>query len=180
MVRVVSVVVALAAVCGLWGAQFPVVHRATAEPSKSAETSKSEDIRRLLEISNVPGMADGMVGSMLDAMEEEFRQAYPRMPADAMAVLLGEMEGALTSAKPELLQMLGTLYDREYTHEEVRALLSFYRSPLGQKLLNTTPRLAQQGTRLTDLWTQKHATHAGRTAMRKIETMGYDTGAFGK
>lgn len=146
----------------------------------AAEPSKSDDIDRLLNTIDLSATADGLVTDALDSLEKAFRRTFPRMPADAMAVLMGEMEGSLRSARPELVRMLSAMYAREYTHDEIRALLDFYRTPLGRKVLRTTPRILRQGARLTDLWTRKHARTAGRIAMRKIEDMGYDPGTFGR
>lgn len=144
----------------------------------SAGPSKSADLTRLMKIADIDKLADQMVGDLLDAMERQFRRTFPNMPPDALAVLMGEMEGSLHSARPELMRRFAALYEREYTHKEIRDLIAFYRTPLGRKLLKSTRRLTRQSSELSREWGRKHGLRASGVAMRKIESMGYDTNAF--
>jgi hypothetical protein len=41
----------------------------------------------------------------------------------------------------QLLDMAVPAYDRYYTHEEIKGLIQFYETPLGQKMISVLPKL---------------------------------------
>lgn len=149
-----------------------------ADRESVAGTSKAADVDKLMTVAKVDKLADQMVGDLLDAMEQQFRRTFPNMPPDALTVLMGEMQGSLHSARPELMQHFVALYEREYSHKEIKALIALYRTPLGKKLLRSTRRLTRRSSELSRQWGHKHGLRASGVAMRKIESMGYDTSTF--
>lgn len=50
---------------------------------------------------------------------------------------------------PQIKPQLVTLYTQKFTEQELTELLAFYRSPLGDKVLNLMPALTQQSAELT-------------------------------
>lgn len=44
----------------------------------------------------------------------------------------------------EIIELLIPLYDRHYTETELRALISFYESPAGKKMLEATPEIMKE------------------------------------
>ena len=47
------------------------------------------------------------------------------------------------------------IYHRNFTHDEIKGLLSFYGTPLGVKILSTMPTMMQEGMAAGQKWAQQ-------------------------
>ncbi len=87
----------------------------------------------------------------------------PRLDAAAKQVKLAELEKVIPRvsaaihsvfADPtlmeEMLDAMVPLYANTYTLEEVRQMNAFYQSPVGQKMLATTPKLMGEGMAISN------------------------------
>jgi uncharacterized protein len=54
--------------------------------------------------------------------------------------------------KPEYVR----LYTEVYTEDDLRGLIAFYRTPLGQKVLAATPQVMQRGAEISQRRVQEH------------------------
>jgi hypothetical protein len=84
---------------------------------------------------------------MSNAMQQELRgrnptprqqQAIEKMKDKMVAVMQGELSWA------NLEPMYMRLYRESFTEEEIGGMLSFYRTPAGQAVINKTPALMQK------------------------------------
>ncbi|CAM1343640.1 DUF2059 domain-containing protein [Tenacibaculum amylolyticum] len=62
---------------------------------------------------------------------------------------------AVEATYPELYTSLSKIYMDEYTHDEIKQLLKFYESPLGQKVAKSSGKLAQKGMQAGQAWGMK-------------------------
>ncbi|MDR0732081.1 MAG: DUF2059 domain-containing protein [Treponema sp.] len=49
------------------------------------------------------------------------------------------------------------VYDKYFTHDEIKGLLQFYESPVGRKLLAVTPLITQDSYGIGQTWGEKLA-----------------------
>ncbi|MFM2064659.1 MAG: hypothetical protein RLZZ507_4330 [Cyanobacteriota bacterium] len=61
------------------------------------------------------------------------------------------------------------LYDKYFTNEEIKALIAFYQTPIGQKTLAVTPQITQDSTEIGI----KYGREAAQRALQKLESEGY-------
>lgn len=105
------------------------------------DPTKEADIRKLLMLTGT----DKLVNQMLDSMEESIR---PLMTSSLPA---GEYRGKLVelffekfhskAAGQQIIEMAIPAYAQYYTDDEVKQLIAFYETPLGQKTVEVTPQL---------------------------------------
>lgn len=125
---------------------------------RAAETipaAKEADIRRLLEATGATRIGTVMTESVVRQMGEAFRQNRPDLPAaliDSMSLDVGRIFGEAMKAKGGLVDRMVPLYHRQFTHEEVKGMLAFYESPLGQKVAQALPSLTQESVQLGQEW----------------------------
>jgi hypothetical protein len=98
----------------------------------------------------LPSMMQAMTASMVEskgkglsaadkkAMQAEIEKAVPGMMASMQKLfndpaMLDELERETTA-----------IYARNYSVDEMRQLLDFYRSPIGAKMLSTMPKVMQE------------------------------------
>ena len=60
----------------------------------------------------------------------------------------------------EMVDAMVPIYQRHLSHEDIEAILAFYSSPVGQKLLREQPAVMQEGMKV-----------GGEIGRRRIETM---------
>jgi hypothetical protein len=107
--------------------------------------TKNDDILKLLRISGTDKMAE----QMMSALIPQFKQLVPDIP-DVFWVKVSEnlnIDDLLTACVPA--------YNKFYTHDEIKQLIKFYESPLGKRMVEVTPLLAQETMAIGQKWGEK-------------------------
>ena len=120
-------------------------------------SEKKADIRNLLEISGALDMGKQMSSAVIQQMTQILKSTRPDIP-DKMYEILEEevnliIEEQMT-AEGGLLELTIIIYHRYYSHEDVKGLLSFYKTALGKKLIKTQPQVMQESIQAGQLWGQ--------------------------
>ena len=96
----------------------------------------ARDLAALMNGDTVGQMSAALTAQIWPNIE---RQLGPKVDAATLAELRVEFEHALSSFTDEVMRDSPAVYARHFTAEELRAMLAFYKSPVGQKALNTMP-----------------------------------------
>lgn len=148
MKRLLLLVVVLAFAVPSWSQQ-----------STSAPASR-EDVLKLLEVTRVRSQLDLFMGGMIDQIKASMRQSFTAKVPDAtekqlkvLDTIADEMGSQLST--DELLSDMIPVYQRAYTKEDIRAIVDFYSTPAGKKLLDKTPQLMQEGMQVGSAYAQR-------------------------
>jgi uncharacterized protein len=101
------------------------------EGAATANTTIEEDIKELIRITHATELTKQMLGPMLDALSK----AYPQVPV----AFWQEMANATSGAEFET--MIVEVYKQHLSHEDIRAMLDFNRSPAGQRVIGQMPTI---------------------------------------
>lgn len=102
-----------------------------AQPAAPLAENKQALILRFIEAN---GTRDGMVKILGQLIQEA--------PAD-------QQENLKTLLKvDDIIQQLVPIYDRYYTEEDLKELVTFYKGPVGQKAISVTPQIMQEATQV--------------------------------
>lgn len=109
--------------------------------SSRIDAAKEADIRRLMDLAGVRLL----VMQVMDGMEQNIKPLMMNaLPPGEYRQKLVDLFFAKFHSKGDLRQLLDLavpVYDKYYTHEEIKGLIQFYESPLGQKLAATQPKM---------------------------------------
>jgi len=108
------------------------------------DAAKEADIRRLLDLVGTRALISQTMDSMSKSMKPLLTSSLP--PGDYRAKLV-DLFFAKFTAKADaqhLLDLAVPVYDRNFSHEEIRSLIEFYRTPLGQKAIATLPKVTAE------------------------------------
>jgi hypothetical protein len=61
----------------------------------------------------------------------------------------------LTPRLGELNQFTANLYARQFTEDELKQIIAFYKSPIGKKVINLEPQILDQSMANADAWAVK-------------------------
>ncbi|MEJ8757890.1 DUF2059 domain-containing protein [Pontibacter sp. H259] len=113
---------------------FLVVLLVSCASAFGQSNAKTTDIQELLYITKA-----GELGvQAMKANMESMRKANPTIPAQ----LWNEFEKSFT--KEALVDLSIPIYDKHYTHQEIKDMIALYKTPLGQKILEKTPLVMQE------------------------------------
>ena len=129
---------------------------ALASPLRAQEgNTKERDIRRLLELTGSTRLAEQVMDQLMTA----FQQNAPGIEKEFWDGFRAEID------TEELVRMTVPIYDKHFTHEEIRELIAFYQTPLGAKLTEKLPAIAQESMAAGMEWGQE----LGQKVMAKLQ-----------
>jgi|KBSSwiStaDraftv2_1062776.scaffolds.fasta_scaffold1171997_2 hypothetical protein len=123
--------------------------------SANAATSKQEDIRKLMDVVGVKNLALQMAQLATQGMMQAYRTTMPDMPDRAASVIEREMVAVFTEgmdAPGGLFERVVPVYDKYFTHEEIKALMAFYQTPTGKKAIAVMPQLVGECSEVGRQW----------------------------
>lgn len=141
----------------------------SADAGKTAESggdasdkkrTKKEDIRRLLKITGTPEL--GL--RIAERIVKNIKRSHPDVPDKFWA----EFEQEMT--KEEFIGIIVPLYDEHFTHEDIKKLIEFYKTDVGQKYVEKLPELSTKSMQAGRRWGQK----LGQRIVDKLQAKGYE------
>lgn len=108
------------------------------------DPAKEADIRALLEL---VGARDTVQDSMTRAAEQYRERLLETVPNNQQGQNF--VNAVITSYEKKfdvdaVTEQLVSVYDKHYTDDEIKGLLQFYGSPLGQKVASESPKIGRQ------------------------------------
>lgn len=118
--------------------------------SRTIDPAKEADIRSLLELVGARDQLQDSVQQTAEQYREKLLASLPRNDKEQVFVNAVITDYEKKYDVDRVNEELVALYDRHYTDEEIKGLLQFYGSPLGQKVAAESPKIfreIQQTTR---------------------------------
>ena len=109
---------------------------------KPVDPELAGDIRTLLTLTGAGDLALQNMVVMLDQM----KAVRPDIPDEFWVAFRAELRGE------DLVEVLVPVYASHFSREEVRAMIAFYRTPVGQKLIAETPALTADAMAVGQEW----------------------------
>jgi len=159
-----GVALALALAAGPAGAQ-----QAAAPPLKPATPAAIAAAKEILAMKNASAMYANAVPNIVQQTKEALLQSNLNYQKDLNEVAV-VVAGALAGREKEIGEGMAKVYANEFTEQELTALVTFYKSALGQKLLTSEPRAIQFSMSYMNQWAQQFAETVNaqfRAEMRK-------------
>ncbi len=126
--------------------------------ASAQETEIRQDILKLMEMTG----SQKMVEQVFNQMSLTYKKKYPGIPDEYWE----NMEEKLKT--DELLNLIIPIYEKYYSHEEIKQLIEFYQTPLGQKTIEVMPQVMQESMMAGQKW----GAETGRKIMKKLKEDG--------
>jgi hypothetical protein len=105
------------------------------------------------------------MGSQLSgALFAQLKPAFPQVPSTVWQELAKELADVRG-----LTELLIPIYDRHYSLEDLQALIAFYETPLGRRVVSATPLIAQESMVVGQRWGQLQA----QKVIERLQAKGY-------
>lgn len=125
--------------------------------------------KEILTLKNAPAMYQAAVPGMIERTKAQLIQSNLNYQKDLTEVSI-ELAKQMNGREKEIGDQMAKLYATDFTEQELKDLVTFYKTPLGQKLINQEPRVIQASLAAMNEWAQKFAEDvdkAFRAEMRK-------------
>lgn len=124
------------------------VAQQTAQNASDAPATK-EDIQKYLDVMHsremMAKMVDAMSAPMHKMFHEQFLKDKSKLPPDFEDRMARMMDDSMKSFPwDEMLDSMVPIYQKHFTKGDVSALIAFYSTPTGQKLLRDMPAIMQE------------------------------------
>jgi hypothetical protein len=131
----------------------------------SIDPAKDTDIRSLLELIGFRDQVQEHVSQIAEQYREKLLATVPNNEK-GQAFVNGVISGYEKNFDvDQVTQQMVAAYDKHYTDDEIKSLLQFYGSPLGQKFAAESPKISreiQEATRATALKAVRDALQAAK------------------
>ncbi len=97
-----------------------------------------------------------MLPTILQALKPALVQGRPQMEKQ-IEIIFPIMLDSLNARLDEIADEMASLYARNFTPDEMRDLVVFYRSPTGQKFIDKMPVVAKEAMEIGQAWGRKMA-----------------------
>ncbi len=124
-------------------AQFSANQQSPAK-SSSIDATKDADIRALLELVGARDQVHDSVRQTAEQYREKLLASVPNNEKGQAFVNTTINEYEKRYDVDRVNEQLVVLYDKHYTDDEIKSLLQFYGSPLGQKVAVESPRIFRE------------------------------------
>lgn len=126
------------------GVQAASAARAGMAAQAKIDPAKEADIRKLLELAGTKALVSQTMESMSKSIKPLLTNSLP--PGDYREKLVDLFFAKFTvkADVQHLLDLAVPVYDRNFSHQEIRSLIEFYQTPLGQKAIATLPKVTAE------------------------------------
>jgi uncharacterized protein len=148
-------------------AQQPAAPKAA--PVKPASPASIAAAKEILAMKNASAMYAAAVPNLVQQTKDALLQSNLNYQKDLneVAVIVAQK---LAGREKEIGEGMASVYANEFTEQELKDLVTFYKSPLGQKLLTSEPKAIQLSMSYMNQWAQRFAETVNgefRAEMRK-------------
>jgi hypothetical protein len=140
---------------GLALAGVPAVAQ-QAPPLKQASPAALAAAKEILAMKNASAMYANAVPNIVQQTKDQLMQSNLNYQKDLneVAVVVAQK---LAGREKEIGEGMANVYANEFSEQELKDLVTFYKSPLGQKLLGSEPRAIQFSMSYMNQWAQNFA-----------------------
>ena len=143
-----------------WGVAAAVIVAVMMLAAPAGAQSKADPValakaKELLQVSNLASMRDQMVALVQAQISNLVLAANPGQEDKIDQAMDDVIQPALKRRIPEYLDLAAGIYADHFTRAELEQLVSFYKSPVGQKLMREQGDLIPVMTKMSKEWVNR-------------------------
>jgi hypothetical protein len=144
---------------------------ALAQPQPSASAIASA--RELVELKGGAAMFDPVIVSVIEQTKAALLQTNPQLAKDLNDVAT-QLRAEFTPRRNELMTEAAKLYATAFTEQEIKDMTTFYKSPLGRKMLTTEPQVIDATFNFVEQWGPRVAEEAMNRFRAEMKKKGHN------
>jgi uncharacterized protein len=143
-------------------------------PAHAASSDAQKALaQELLGVIRVDQQIERMTALTADQTAQFMQQSRPEMTAEEAKVYGEAYANALKLNIGDLVNDIANTYADEYSEDELKQIIAFYKSPVGQKYLDKAPELSRRAAAVGQAWQQKNEHPAQSLAAEEMKKHGF-------
>ena len=147
-----------------------------AEEPLTAE--KKATIKQLLETTGALNIGKQMSEVLVSQMSDALKAARPDIPSEAFDILKDEVNKTVGEAVVKtdggFIEIVIPIYHKYLSLDDIKGLLKFYQTDLGQKTLKVLPQLMQEAQLAGARWGEQLGPLVGERVVQRLKEKGVD------
>ena len=139
------------------------------QPSAASITAA----RELVELKGGAAMFDPVIVSVIEQTKAALLQTNPQLAKDLNDVA-AQLRTEFTPRRNELMNEAAKLYAAAFTEQEIKDMTTFYKSPLGKKMLVTEPQVLDRTFNYVEQWGPRVAEEAMTRFRAEMKKKGHN------
>src|SRR5262245_8324220 len=151
-----------------------VLLAATPSPIAADEINakKRAAIEQLLELTGALRVGQTRSESLTGQYSRAFKAMRPDLPQALVDAIAEEVNATIKDNMASITEVTVKIYDKYYTLEDVQALIAFYSSDLGKKVLAVRPQVLRDGRAAGESWGKSLAPEIDRRIRERFKAAG--------
>ena len=110
------------------------------------------DIVKLLDMTGSGKLGLQVGTAMANQILDQIRVENPKVTQNMITAVKDETSKLMAEKMPSLMGQIVKVYAKYYSHEEIKGLIVFYQTPLGQKTIRSLPQLVNESMLIGKAW----------------------------
>lgn len=112
--------------------------------------------RELIDLKGAKNMFDAVVPGVIETVKNNFLRTNPGLSKDLNEVS-GQLQKEFQSRRDQPMDEVAKVFADRFTLQELREAITFYKSPLGKKLIEGEARALEDGMKGAETWANQFA-----------------------
>lgn len=134
---------------------------------------KRADIEKLLEMTGALAIGKQMGVAVAGQIAQVLRKARPDIPERVLSALPEVVDGVISENLVQLKEVVIPIYEKHFTGDEIKELIRFYSTPLGQKAIREMPVLMSESMQAGQEWGKSLGPTIDSRIRARIDAEGY-------
>jgi hypothetical protein len=117
--------------------------------------AKRADIRKLMEVTGSANIANQFAAAISQNLFKTMKAARTDIPDRALEIMNRELVALFSerlNAPGGLMEKTIPIYDKHFTHAEIKELLAFYQTAIGKKAIAVLPKILSESMMVGQQW----------------------------
>ena len=131
----------------------PSASQAQQQPSPAAIAAA----REVILAKGVNGIVDPVVRGVIESVKNTFIPTNPNLTRELTEVAMALHKELDVKSSSAIMDEIARSFATRFTEQELKDLLAFYKTPLGQKVLKEEPPAIEEGMKSAERWAQAYS-----------------------
>lgn len=114
--------------------------------------TKQADIEHLLDMTGAMRLGRQISEAFSVQMMQIIKNAHPEIPQKLINNIPADIDAVISHHMSDLEKTLVMIYAKHFTDGEIKQLIGFYSTPIGQKTIKTMPTLLKESMMVGQQW----------------------------
>lgn len=144
-----------------------------AQAQKKPSAAAMETANELVKVTGATALFNPLIAGVVEQAKIVFLQQNPGLSNDLNEIAI-KIRTDLAPRFSELTDEVGRLYSKHFSEQELKAILTFYKSPVGQKMLKQQPQVVDSSMKFAQDWANNLTDEVIKRMRDELKKKGHD------